>query len=340
MKIEKVETLPFTDEFLSQLFVRITTEDGLTGTGEAWYGLPIEPVASAINDALAPQILGEDSTRIEHIWQKMYKYGYRYGTEGILMCGLSGIDLALWDLLGKRLGVPVALLLGGRVRDSLKAYASFPPYRREEWVRREVERAVELGFAGVKLHEYDVKLAAAARDTAPDDYPIMVDVNGRFTPIEAEETARQLADLGVYWFEEPIWPMQDYEAMARLRQRVDLKLAAGENEYALKAFERLMSTGAVDFVQPEITKIGGISVARKVSALAELYNVAICPHSFRTGPAAYANIHWAFTQMNMEWLEIPFLPAGRSLPSNTPDLKLIGGEIQFPDGPGFGVPSL
>jgi L-alanine-DL-glutamate epimerase-like enolase superfamily enzyme len=134
--------------------------------------------------------------------------------------------------------------------------------------------------------------------------------------------------------------MQDYEAMARLRQRVDLKLAAGENEYALKGFEKLMSTGAVDFVQPEITKIGGISVARKVSALAELYNVAICPHSFRTGPAAYANIHWAFTQMNMEWLEIPFLPEGRSLPSNTPDLKLIGGEIQFPDGPGFGVPSL
>ncbi|MBW2622539.1 MAG: mandelate racemase/muconate lactonizing enzyme family protein [Deltaproteobacteria bacterium] len=340
MKIEKVETLMFKDQNWPQLFVRITTDDGLTGIGEAWYGLPVEPVASVINDALAPQIVGEDSTRIEYIWQKMYKYGYRYGTEGILMCGLSGIDLALWDLLGKRLEAPVASLLGGRVRDSLKAYASFPPYRGEEQVRHEVARAVELGFAGVKLHEYEVHLTALARDTAPDGYPIMVDVNGHFTPLEAEETARRLADLDVIWFEEPIWPMQDHGAMSRLRQRVDLKLAAGENEYSLKAFESLMRNGTVDFVQPEITKIGGLSMARKVSALADLYNVAVCPHSFRTGPAAYANIHWAFTQMNMEWLEIPFLPEGRSFPSNTPDLELINGEIQFPDGPGFGVPSL
>jgi L-alanine-DL-glutamate epimerase-like enolase superfamily enzyme len=101
MKIEKVETLVFNDQSLLQLFVRVITDDGLTGTGEAWYGLPVEPVASVINDVLAPQIVGEDSTRIEYIWQKMFKYGYRYGTEGILMCGLSGIDLALWDLLGK-----------------------------------------------------------------------------------------------------------------------------------------------------------------------------------------------------------------------------------------------
>ncbi|MBW2063018.1 MAG: mandelate racemase/muconate lactonizing enzyme family protein [Deltaproteobacteria bacterium] len=337
MKIEKIETKLFKDDVLPQLFVHITTEDGLVGVGEAWWGLSVKPVESAINDALAPLLIGEDSTRIEQLWQKMFKYAYRYGTEGVILCGLSGIDLALWDLLGKKLDVPVVLLLGGKVRDSLKAYASFPPYRKEEIVRREVERSVKLSFAGVKLHEYDMELVATARDTAPDGYPIMVDVNGYWTPLEAEENARRLADLGVLWLEEPIWPMQDYEAMAKLRQRVDLKLAAGENEYSLKAFDTLMKSGAVDYVQPEITKIGGLSMARKVSALADLHNVAICPHSFRIGPAAYANIHWAFSQMNMEWIEIPLLPEGRTFPSNTPPLDMIDGQIQFPKGSGFGL---
>lgn len=341
MKIEKVETQVFKGQTSvpDQLFIRISTDDGFEGIGEAWWGLSVKPVQSVIENVLVPQIIGEDSTRIEYLWNKLFRHGYRYGTEGILLCGISGIDLALWDLLGKRLNVPVATLFGGTVRNGIKAYASLPRYRQEKSVREEVGKAVEQGFAGVKLHEYELDLVAAAIDTAPDGYPIMVDVNGHWTPIEAEDAASRMADMGVYWLEEPIFPMQDHVAMIKLRERVDLRMAAGENEYSLEAFNSLMTGRAVDFIQPEITKIGGLTIARKVSALADLHNAAICPHSFVIGPSSYANAHWAFTQLNMEWMEIPFLPEDLSFPSCTPPLKIVDGITQLPEGSGLGFPN-
>jgi len=338
LQIEKVETKSYEAGALSQLFVSVTTDDGIVGTGEAWWGLSIKPVESAINDLLAPLVVGEDAGRIEQLWQKMYRHAYRYGTEGVVLCGLSGIDLALWDLMGKRLGVPVAELLGGAVRDRLRAYASLPPLRRPERLREEIRRAVEAGFAGVKLHEVEVEMVSVAREAAPDGYPVMLDVNGHWTPLQAEENARRLEEFDLVWLEEPVWPMQDREAMARVRERVDVPFAAGENEYQLSAFDALMRSDAVDYVQPEITKIGGLSMARKVSALADLHNLPICPHGFRIGPALYANIHWALSQMNMEWLEIPWLPAGFEFPAGVAVPELVDGELPLPEGPGLGVP--
>jgi len=340
MKIEKIETKVYEDKFLPQVFVSVSTDEGLIGTGEAWWGLSTMPVESAINDALAPLLIGEDPARIEYLWDKMFRYAYRYGTEGVILCGLSGIDLALWDLMGKRFDTPVANLLGGLVRDRLKAYASLPPLRQEARLIQELERAVKAGFAGVKLHEIEVEMVAAARKAAPTDYPIMLDVNGHWTVLEAEENARRLEEYNITWLEEPLWPMQDHEAMARVRFKTDVRFAAGENEYSLKAFESLMTSGAVDYIQPEITKIGGLSMARKISALADLHNFAVCPHNFRLGPSLYAAIHWALTQINMEWLEVPWLPEDYQFPSKVPLPEMVGGEVLLPPGPGLGVPSL
>ena len=126
--------------------------------------------------------------------------------------------------------------------------------------------------------------------------------------------------------------------MIKLRERVDLRLAAGENEYSLDAFSSLMTGGGVDFIQPEITKIGGLSMACKVSALAELHNAVICPHSFMVGPSSYANVHWALSQTNMDWLEIPLLPDGLSFPAGTAPLKMVDGKISLPEGSGLGTP--
>ena len=338
MKIKKIETIPFEAGSLSQLFVHVTADEGLTGVGETWYGLPTNPVKSAVEDALAPILLEEDATRVEHLWHKMYKYAYRYGTEGIILCAISGIDLALWDLMGKRLGCPVIQLLGGMVHENLKAYASFPPYRDEKMLIREVERAVNLGFAGIKLHEVDLTLVETACRVVPEGYPVMLDVNGHWNAVEAEEKARHLEELNIFWLEEPLWPMQDHQAMARVRQRVNLRFASGENEFTLSAFDRLLKSGAIDFVQPEITKIGGLTMARKISVLADLYNIPVCPHSFRLGPAAYANMHWALSQHNMDWMEIPLLPEGYSFPSKYPPLEMADGQVRLPPGPGLGLP--
>ena len=337
MKIQKVETRHYEDKFLSQLFVTITTDEGLTGTGEAWWGLAIKPVESAVNDSLAPLLIGEDPGGIEHLWHKMHKYAYRYGTEGVILCGLSGIDLALWDLMGKRLGVPCAHLMGGTVRDRIKAYASLPPLREKKILAEQVERAVDAGFQGVKLHEVDVEMVKTAREAAPYGFPLMLDVNGHWTPLEAEENALRLEEFCLEWLEEPVWPMQDHAAMARIRKKVRVRFAAGENEYTLDAFDRLMKSGAVDYVQPEITKVGGLSMARKISVLADLHNFQLCPHGFRVGPALYANIHWALTQMNMEWLEIPWLPEGYAFPSGVPTPEMEEGMVCLPEGPGLGV---
>jgi L-alanine-DL-glutamate epimerase-like enolase superfamily enzyme len=128
---------------------------------------------------------------------------------------------------------------------------------------------------------------------------------------------------------------------------VRLPFAAGENEYTLSAFDSLMESGAVDYVQPEITKIGGLTMARKISAIADLHNFPICPHGFRVGPALYANVHWALTQMNMEWLEIPMLPENYPFPPGISENypfppgiyipKMINGEIYLPEGNGLGL---
>lgn len=336
MKIKNIETIPFEAGPLSQLFVRITTDEGLTGLGETWYGLPTGPIRIAIHDTLLPILLNEDSSRIEYLWNKMYRHAYRYGTEGIILCAISGIDLALWDLMGKRLQTPVIQLLGGKVSDGIKGYASFPPYREEKILLREVNRALTMGFSGIKLHEVDLDLIRAASRAVPDGYPLMVDVNGHWNISEVEEKVRILNEFNVYWLEEPLFPMQDHAAMARVRKRVNLRFASGENEFTLLAFDRLMKSGAIDFVQPEITKIGGLTAARKISVLADLNNIPICPHSFRIGPAAYANMHWAMSQTNMEWMEIPLLPEGVSFPATCAPLKMDRGMVKLPEGPGIG----
>jgi len=336
LKITKVETTIYETQY-PQIFVSITTDEGIQGTGEAWWGLSVKPVESAIRDTLAPLLIGEDPSKIEYLWNKMFKYAYRYGTEGVIMCGLSAIDLALWDLKGKRLGVPIANLLGGVVRDCIKVYASLPPLRQAKRLTDQIERAVNAGFAGVKLHEVQTALVAVAREAAPKGYPIMLDVNGYWTPQEAEKNAKELETFNLVWLEEPIWPMQDHQAMARVRRRVRLPFAAGENEYTLSAFDSLMESGAVDYVQPEITKIGGLTMARKISVIADLHNFPICPHGFRVGPALYANVHWALTQMNMEWLEIPLLPERYPFPPGICIPTMINGEIYLPEGHGLGL---
>ena len=338
MIIERIETMYYKHEAAPQLFVSVFTDEGLIGLGETWYGLPVEPVESTIKHTLTPLLIGEDSGRIEFLWQKMYRHAYRYGTEGIVSCAISGIDLALWDLLGKRLDVPVAVLLGGTVRDGLKAYASLPPLPSKELILNQIEKAVEAGFTGAKIHELEPGLIKRIRDAVPADFSIMLDSAGHWNPVEAVENINKLEEYQLTWIEEPIWPMQDHQAMARVRERVNVNFAAGENEFSLSSLNRLMETGAVSYLQPEVAKIGGLSMARKISALAELHNQIICPHSYRTGPASYASIHWAMSHQNMGWLEIPWLPEGYEFPAKIPGPPLVEGKILLPEGPGFGVP--
>jgi L-alanine-DL-glutamate epimerase-like enolase superfamily enzyme len=167
---------------------------------------------------------------------------------------------------------------------------------------------------------------------------IMFDVNGYFSSKEACRVARQLMKFDIFWFEEPTWPMRDHEAMVQVKQETGICIAAGENEFNLDSFERLMTSAAVDYVMPEISKIGGLTAARRISEMGELQNLPISPHGFRIGPALYANVHWALNCPHSDWIEVPFLPEGYEFPAKIPVPPMESGMITLPMGPGLGLP--
>ncbi len=343
-RIESVTAELLHDQPLVNVITRVRDSDGLEGVGEAWWGIfdrdrpsrTASPVIAVVNDLLAPRLVGRDPDAIERLWFELWDWGYRYADQGIFPMGLSGVDLALWDLKGKRLGAGVAALLGGPVSDGIPAYASFPRYANRERLVAETARALEAGFTAVKLHEVDPDMVAVLRDEFGDALKIMVDVNGHFDPLEAIAVGTRLGELGVTWFEEPVRPMRDHAAIARVGAAIECDLAAGENEYALADFDSLLATGALAYLQPEITKIGGLTAARRVSALAELYNVALCPHNFRLGPALYASVQWAFTSPASRWLEIPWVPPGVAFSFPAPLPPMRDGLVLPLEGPGLG----
>lgn len=345
-QIAAVQTTILDASLLSQTLVTVTDRDGRSGVGETWWGIPnperpgsgASPIAAVVDEILAPRVVGREAGDIGRLWFELWDYGYRYADQGIFPMALSGLDIALWDLLGKTLGVSVVQLLGGARHDAVPAYASLPPLRDPELVVSETQRAVDAGINAVKLHEVTIDHVERLRRRFGDGLAIMVDVNGHFDPIEAIAFGRQLADLGATWFEEPVRPMRDHRAMLRVHREAGVDIAAGENEYSLEDFERLLRSEAVTYLQPEVTKIGGLTAAQRVATLAELHNVALSPHNFRPGPALYASLAYGFASTATRWFEIPWIPTTRRFAADTPLPTIQDGHVLPPQAPGLGTP--
>ena len=346
--ISAVRCRPLVNGRLKQLLVDIETTAGDIGTGETWWGIAppkgaepldaaIRPMQAVVEALLAPRCLGENADDIEALWFKLADWAARYGDGGIVMMALAGIDLALWDLKARRLGIPAVQLLGGRAHDRLPVYASLPPFRSIEAVVRECRRAQAAGFCAFKLHEVDVAIVRGTRKALGADAVIMIDVNGHFDTIEGIAFGKAIADCDIYWYEEPVHPVRNHDAISRVASAQPIPLAAGENEYSLEDFSRLLSRDAIRWLQPEITKIGGLTPARKISALAEVHNVALAPHNFRNGPALYSSIHWGFSSPATRWLELPWLPEGQGFPCGAALPHVTDGTIGLPEGAGFGL---
>ena len=328
---------------LTQVIVTVETLEGNIGRGEAWWGIPNPsypgstsfPIASVIENLITPHLIGKDSRTIEKHWFDIWDYGYRYADQGIFTMGLSGVDLALWDLLGKELNVPVAQILGGVMHDGLPAYASLPPLRDPDLVVSEVRRAIESGFNAVKLHEIDPMYVHLLHNNFGDSLGIMVDVNGHFPLIEAIAFGKEISNRNIIWYEEPVRPMRDHKSIKKVSDQTGLPIAAGENEYTLNDFKNILESDSLTYLQPEITKIGGLTVAKRITGLTELYNTALCPHNFRIGPSLYASIHWAFSSPMATWIEVPWIQGsfagGYSLP------PISEGKVYLPEGNGLGL---
>ncbi|MBI3636646.1 MAG: mandelate racemase/muconate lactonizing enzyme family protein [Candidatus Rokubacteria bacterium] len=324
---------PWAPNLAKQILVRVTTDAGLVGWGEAFaYGAP-RAVCAMIEDAIAPLVIGEDATRIEALTRKMHEALMIWGRRGLGMFGITGVELALWDLAGKARGVPVYALLGGLTQPNVRAYASLLRYPTPADVARAAAACVAQGYTAIKLHQIDVESVAAARDAVGDAVDIMLDTNCPWTVDDAIAMGRRLERYRLRWLEEPVWPPEDYAGLARVRAAVSMPIASGENEATAFGYRAMIAAGAADILQPSMTKVGGLGEMRKIAALAAAANVTLVPHSFYFGPGLAATLHFVAATPGIPYVEFP--PGRLEAPLTT--IRCVDGRVGVGDAPGLGA---
>lgn len=319
MKIVAIETHVCHARMRNWVFVKvITDQDGLYGWGEATLEWHTRSVVGAIED-LAPLLIGEDPTRIEYLWQVMYRQHFWHGNGIVRATAISGIDIALWDIAGKVADMPVSKLWGGPVRDYVRMYAHLGGGRMEDFYEtaaHDAERfgelaleAVEQGFTafkamavpetmpleGLRPIKYAEANVRAMREAVGDDIDIMVDCHARPSPAMGLRFGKALEPYGLYFFEEPCWP-ESLDGLAHIRASLTTPVATGERLTHLAAFRDLFAAGGCDVCQLDITHCGGLSAARNVAALAEAYRIALAPHNPQGPVSTAASLEFGFAQ--------------------------------------------
>ena len=319
---------------MDTLLVRVETEDGRHGFGEGFGFNLVDTTQEALDRLVAPACLGADSADIAGLSLRLQRRFHNFGRSGPVIFAISAIDIALWDLAAQRAGKPLHALLGDAARPRVEAYASLLRYGVPADVARNVKAAVARGYRRIKLHEIDLDCIRAARAAAPAEIPIMLDINCAWPSVEqAVEFGRAVAGMNIAWVEEPIWPPEDFCAIARVRASGHTPIAAGENIGAPEEFGRFIAAGALDVAQPSVTKIGGLTAMRQVAALAQ--GVAVVPHSPYFGPGLLATLHWLAACEAPQPLEIYFAdleaaPYGAALDP-------VDGWVAVPTAPGLGL---
>jgi galactonate dehydratase len=321
MKITQIETRVCHARMRNWIFVKVITDQpGLFGWGEATLEWHTRGVVGAIED-LSQLLIGEDPSRIEYLWQMMYRQHFWHGNDVVRGTAMAGIDLALWDILGKSLGVPCHQLWGGRVRDYVRLYCHLGGGRMEDFYGTPVseaqrfgelaQRAVADGFTafksmpvpeqmmieGLRPVKFAEACVAAMRTAVGDHIDIMVDCHARPSPRMGVIFAKALEPYGLYFFEEPCWP-EHLEGIAEVQRSVRTPIATGERMVSQFAFKRLFELQAASIIQPDITHCGGLSEARRIAAMANAYGVAIAPHNPQGPVSTAASIEFGFATPN------------------------------------------
>jgi L-alanine-DL-glutamate epimerase-like enolase superfamily enzyme len=347
------------------LLVQIATDEGQVGLGEcAAYGGSLDSMERVVLDDLRPTLLGEDPFRVERLWQRMARRSHQRGSTGMLMQAISGIDIALWDLIGQATRTPLYRLLGG-YRDTLDAYASAGFYAGNKGpadLAEEVGGYAARGFRAVKIKvgrnpevllnplpdmwapdyatvtlEEDVERVCAARAAIGPATRLAIDANNAWTPSVALQFMRHVADQEIFWLEEPV-ATDDRAGSAEVARAVDVPVAGYETATGLASFRDLIARRAVDIVQPDVIWTGGISACRKVAAVAEAHGLPVIPHVFSSAIALVANMHFIASLPNGGLLEFDQNPNPlRSELFEEPIDITTNGEVRLPDRPGLGV---
>ncbi|HEY4253178.1 MAG TPA: mandelate racemase/muconate lactonizing enzyme family protein [Roseomonas sp.] len=314
--------------------VRVETTDGVVGWGEAFSHAAWQPAAVALREVVAPLAVGRDESGIAALSLDLQRALHLFGRSGAVLYALSGLEIALWDIAGKRAGRSIASLLGGARRSLLPAYASLPRYGDPAEVARNAAAAAARGYGSIKLHEIGEQQVAAARAAVGPEVALMMDTNCPWTVEEALAIADRVRPQRLLWLEEPVWPPEDAAGLARVRAGAGIAIAAGENAASPEECIAMMDAGAVDYIQPSVTKIGGIGAWMRVAGEAAARGVAVMPHSPYFGAGLLATLHMAAALPGDCLVEHMY----RDLAANpfAAALQPRGGSFVLPDGPGLG----
>ncbi len=362
MKIKSIESFILSDKLKKSFYfsqweyserriciVKVTSDTGHVGWGEG-YG-PAEVIRAGIKH-LTPFILGQNPLETETIWSTMYRRTLDFARRGILVSAMSAIDVALWDLKGKILEQPVHLLLGGKKRDSIVPYATGMYFsdtaELSKELAKEAKEYVALGYKAMKMKvglgiEEDVELVRIVREAIGPDVNLMIDANHAYNLREAIQLAKAVEPYNIYWFEEPISP-EYYEQYAELRSKTTIPIAGGECEYLRFGFQTLLQSKSVDIVQPDICATGGLTEAKRIGVLASVYGVEVVPHTWGTGIAIAAAVHFISNLDTVPgrlktpnfFIEYDRTENGLRDELTTCNMTFENGEIKIDDTPGLG----
>jgi D-galactarolactone cycloisomerase len=332
------------------MLVEIVGEDGASGWGEA-FGPP--RLTAPIVEYYKPLLLDGDALATELHWQTLYNRLRDHGQKGLAIEALSAVDIALWDLKGQHLGLPVHQLLGGPLRRRVEAYAT-GFYRKRQgdplvYLLDEARRRAEQGFSAIKLKlgfgiAEDVRLCRAVRRALGDGIAIMVDANHAYDATAAIRLGRQIEELDIAWFEEPV-PPEDLAGYKEVKSALRIPIAGGEAEFTRWGFRPVLAERAVDILQPDVCAAGGISECKKIADMANAFGVRVNPHVWGTGVALAASLHLlAALPDNPPGLS-PIPPLLEFDQSEHPirmavleePIRQSSGWVEVPSGPGLGV---
>lgn len=336
--------------------IEVETDAGITGIGEADSSPAVveaivnAPVSHDKSQGLKEIVVGRDPFDAEVLWNEMFDKSYFYGRKGAAITAISGIDMALWDIIGKATDQPVHRLLGGKHRESVRAYAStlFPEDPTDtDHMRREAERALDDGFTAIKYgwggfgqdRKLDLELVGAARETVGPDVDIMVDA-GLVWGNDVERARKGINELDrehdVYWVEEPVMA-DNFEGYASLSRNCETRIVGGEEEYTSYGFENFLKYGDPDGVQPDVARSGGITHMQKIATQAAQHGVPFLPHGYSTEIIIAANLQLIAATQNAPLLEYCMEGSPLRWELVEEEFPVEDGRVEVPDRPGLGV---
>jgi galactonate dehydratase len=333
-------------------YVQVHTDEGLTGVGEARMLGHTDALLGYLAEAAPRHVTGSDPFDTEDLVRRM-KYG-DFGRAGeIVMSGIACVEMACWDIVGKALGQPVWRLLGGRVREAVKAYANgwYTVERTPEAFHDAATKVIERGYRALKLDPFghghleldraetlrSVSLVEAVRDAVGPEADLLVEMHGRFSPATAIRLAGLLRPYDPGWIEEPC-PPENLRALAKVAAHTDLPIATGERIHDRIEFRELFELQAADVIQPDISHLGGISETRKLAATAETHYVLVAPHNVGGPVLTAANLHLAACTPNFTIQEHFNDFADAAIKRVAPGLpEVVDGYFALPEAPGLGV---